>query len=223
MRTIAITLAAILAMALATFAHGATFAVPQGEGGGVLPTIALVECMADENTRPAGQYCQAAYFCTSGEGGKGRLWQGLSSHNSSALTLVPSQTACTLKVGDPARVRFLNLADFAEYATSCRESDDCADYTTSEMLAGKSKIGKMLGGLKPSNRPKDQGGGPPSQDGGPPSPLSILACDDPRLLRAYQANLNAAYRAARLSPHRGASQSSNGQDVAHVARKRGAR
>ena len=148
-------------------AQGANFAVPQGKGGGVLPTIALVECMADENTRPAGQYCQAAYFCTGGEGGKGRLWQGLSSHNSSALTLVPSQTDCVLKVGDPARVRFLNLADFAEYATSCGESDDCAEpYITSEILAGLNNLTKILA-VNPSKPTAGNRGRAKDQDDGP--------------------------------------------------------
>ena len=97
--------AAILAVAFAMFASAADFAVPQG--GGKLPTIALVECLADENAQASGQFCRATYDCA---GDTGVLWQGLRSHNGRRVTLetdaIANQRDCVLKVEDAARVQF---------------------------------------------------------------------------------------------------------------------
>ena len=110
-------IAAILAVALATFAHGADFAVPQG--GGKLPTIALVECLADENTQQAGQYCRATYDC---DGDTGVLWEGLQAHNGRRVTLesdaISNQRDCVLTVDDAARVQF-----FTGYRPAGRTGD----------------------------------------------------------------------------------------------------
>ena len=98
-------LAAILAMAFAMFASAADFAVPQG--GGKLPTIALVECFAAENSQASGQYCRATYDCA---GDTGVLWEGLANHNGRRVTLetdpISNQRDCVLKVDDTAKVQF---------------------------------------------------------------------------------------------------------------------
>ena len=96
--------AAIVA-AVATGTFGADFSVPQG--GGKLPTIALVTCLADEGTQAEGQYCRATYDCS---GDTGVLWEGLTFHNGRRVTLetdpISNLRDCVLKVEDPASVSF---------------------------------------------------------------------------------------------------------------------
>ena len=105
----------MLAVALATFAHGADFAVPQDErknpAASKLRTIAMVECLADEHTRQVGQYCRATYDCS---GDTGALWEGLHAHNGRRVTresdAISNQRDCVLKVDDAARVQFFTVA-----------------------------------------------------------------------------------------------------------------
>ena len=120
-------------MACATFAAGADFAVPQG--GGKLPTIALVECLADENTQHAGQYCRATYDC---DGDTGVLWEGLQAHNGRRVTLetdaISNQRDCVLKVADAARVQFFTgyrpAGRTGEVVAMVRSGNSAASATT---------------------------------------------------------------------------------------------
>lgn len=85
-------------------------AVPQG--GGKLPTIALVECLAAEGSRSSGQYCRATYECSPQDGAHvgGTLWEGLTYHDGRRVTLetddIAVQRKCTLSIEDPADVWF---------------------------------------------------------------------------------------------------------------------
>ena len=85
---------------------GAEVAVPQGAGR--LPTVALVECLAEEDSRALGQYCRTSYEC-SGEAA-GVLWEGLENHNGRRVTLetdaIATERDCILNIEDEAAVRF---------------------------------------------------------------------------------------------------------------------
>lgn len=86
------------------------FAVPQG--GETLRTIALVECLADDGTRGAGQYCRTTYTCAGRDGRytSGTLWEGLTYADGRRVTLESDQIAfereCVLTVEDSAEVSF---------------------------------------------------------------------------------------------------------------------
>ena len=105
MKNVVTTVLATLAVILGAFASSADFAVPQG--GGKLPTIALVECLAAENAQASGHFCRATYDCA---GNTGVLWEGLANHNGRRVTAesdpISNQRDCVLKVDDTAKVQF---------------------------------------------------------------------------------------------------------------------
>lgn len=86
-------------------ALGADFQVPQG--GGRLPTVALVECLAGESTRNRGEYCRTTYACSDAQG---VLWEGMGNHNGRRVTEATSPISnlrdCVLTIDDPATVQY---------------------------------------------------------------------------------------------------------------------
>ena len=98
---------ASLALTAATIAFGADFNVPQG--GGKLPTIALIECLAEDGTHNQGSYCRTTYSCDGGSL-EGVLVEGLLYHNGRRVTLptdtIATERNCVIDVGDAARVQF---------------------------------------------------------------------------------------------------------------------
>lgn len=87
------------------------FEVPQG--GGKLPMIALVECLAQEGSRTEGQYCRTTYECTPQRDGtevSGTLWEGLMYSDGRRLTLesddISVERSCVLTVDDDAKVSY---------------------------------------------------------------------------------------------------------------------
>ena len=105
MRTIATTLAAMLAVALAAsaFAQETTIQVPQGSG--VLPTIGQVNCLEELGS---GRLCAATYECS---GESGSLWGDLANHNGRRAIGKDSPVArgrdCVITVDGRAAVRWL--------------------------------------------------------------------------------------------------------------------
>ena len=94
-----------------TSASAAQFEVPQG--GGKLPTIALVQCLAAEGSRMEGQYCRTTYECAQQRDGtsvSGVVWEGLTYHDGRRVTLESHQIAvernCVLSVEDDAKVSY---------------------------------------------------------------------------------------------------------------------
>ena len=124
MRTIATTLVAMLAVALAAlpaFAQETTIKVPQGSG--VFPTVGQVNCLEELGT---GRLCAATYQCSEGSG---RLWGDLANHDGRRAINQDSPVArgrdCTITVDGRAEVRWLTA-----YAPRGRDSE-LAGLTTS--------------------------------------------------------------------------------------------
>ena len=95
----------------ATQALAAEFPVPQG--GGKLPTIALVSCLAEEGSQAEGYYCRTTYECSPQRDGtlvSGTLWEGLLYHDGRRVTLesnaIAVQRNCVLNVEDNAKVSY---------------------------------------------------------------------------------------------------------------------
>lgn len=88
----------------------ASFDVPQG--GGKLPTIALVECLAAEGSRVSGTYCAMDWECSAEDGSReaDNLWEGLEYHDGRRVTSVSDPIAtrrdCVLTIGDDATVSY---------------------------------------------------------------------------------------------------------------------
>ena len=105
MRTIATTLAAMLAVLVgaSAFAQETTIQVPQGSG--VLPTIGQVNCLEELGS---GRLCAATYDCS---GESGRLWGDLANHNGRRAIGKDSPVArgreCVITVDGRAAVRWL--------------------------------------------------------------------------------------------------------------------
>ncbi|MDE0193486.1 MAG: hypothetical protein OXQ90_19200 [Gammaproteobacteria bacterium] len=96
---------------VATSASAAEFEVPQG--GGKLPTIALVECLADDGIRSEGEYCRTVYECSPERDGtkvSGTMWEGLTYHDGCRVTLesddIAFRRSCVLTVDDDAKVSY---------------------------------------------------------------------------------------------------------------------
>ena len=104
-RTIATTLAAMLAVLVgaSAFAQETTIQVPQGSG--VLPTIGQVNCLEELGS---GRLCAATYDCS---GESGRLWGDLANHNGRRAIGKDSPVArgrdCVITVDGRAAVRWL--------------------------------------------------------------------------------------------------------------------
>ena len=103
-------LVAVAAM-LSGNAQAAKFDVPQGDER--LPTIALIECLAEENSRSMGEYCYATYSCSPAWDGDrmrmpGTLWRGLPYHDSRRVTTADDDIAfgrsCVITVADDAKI-----------------------------------------------------------------------------------------------------------------------
>ena len=103
-------LVAVTAM-LAGNAQAAKFDVPQGDEK--LPTIALIECLAEENSRSMDEYCYTTYSCSPARDGDGMrmpgtLWRGLPYHDSQRVTTADDDIAfgrsCVITVADDAKV-----------------------------------------------------------------------------------------------------------------------
>ena len=107
-------LAALVGTALTVFAMQALavkFDVPQGDER--LLTIALVECLAEENSRSMGEYCYTTYSCSptrDGDGMRmpGTLWRGLPYHDGRRVTTADDDIAfgrsCVMTVADDAKI-----------------------------------------------------------------------------------------------------------------------
>ena len=102
---------ALFAAILAVASTADDFNVPQG--GGKLPTIALVSCLAAEDAHALGQFCRTTYRCAGGAGqaaDEGVLWEGLRYHNGRRVTLesdaIANGRGCVLDIEDPAVVQF---------------------------------------------------------------------------------------------------------------------
>ena len=100
-----------LAVVVAAVASAGDFDVPQG--GGKLPIIALVECLAEEGSRTEGQYCRTTYQCMPQRDGtevSGTLWEGLTYHDGRRVTLesddISVERSCVLTVDDDAKVSY---------------------------------------------------------------------------------------------------------------------
>ena len=98
-------------LAGATLALGIELDVPQG--GGRLPTIAMIECLAQDGGRNEGEYCRTTYECSDGENRvEGVLVEGMTYHNGRRVTLatdpIATQRSCTINVQDGARVSFFS-------------------------------------------------------------------------------------------------------------------
>ena len=83
------------------------------QGGGKLPTIALVECLAEEGSRTEAEYCRTTYECSptrDGTGVSGTLWEGLTYHDGRRVTLatdqIANQRSCKLTVEDDAKITY---------------------------------------------------------------------------------------------------------------------
>ncbi len=92
-------------------AIAAEFGVPQG--GGRLPTIALVECLAEEHSRGTGEYCRTTYTCSPTRDGaevSGTLWEGLLHHDGRRVTSgedpIAFERSCVLTVEDDAKITY---------------------------------------------------------------------------------------------------------------------
>ena len=92
-------------------AIAAEFDVPQG--GGRLPTIALVECLAEEHSRSTGEYCRTTYACSPTRDSaevSGTLWEGLIHHDGRRVTSgedpIAFQHSCILTVEDDAKITY---------------------------------------------------------------------------------------------------------------------
>ena len=101
----------LLVVGASLTAGAAEFKVPQG--GGKLPTIALVACLASEGSRAEGQYCRTTYECTPQRDGttvSGTLWEGLTYHDGRRVTLetddIAVERSCVLNVEDGAKVSY---------------------------------------------------------------------------------------------------------------------
>ena len=116
MRTIATTLAAMLAVLLATSAVGqeTTIRVPQGSG--VFPTVGQVNCLEESGS---GRFCAATYDCS---GETGRLWGNLPNSNGRRAINQDSPVArgrdCVITIDGRAAVRWLTA-----YAPRGRDSE----------------------------------------------------------------------------------------------------
>ena len=89
----------------------AEFGVPQG--GGRLPTIALVECLAEEHSRGTGEYCRTTYTRSPTRDGtevSGTLWEGLIHHDGRRVTSgedpIAFERSCVLTVEDDAKITY---------------------------------------------------------------------------------------------------------------------
>ncbi len=99
----------IVAAMFAGNASAAKFDVPQG--GGKLPTIALVECLAEEHSRSMGEYCYMTYSCSptrDGDEVRGTLWRGMLHHDGRRVTTAEDSIAfersCVVTVADDAKI-----------------------------------------------------------------------------------------------------------------------
>ena len=115
--------APVATIILAVGVAAGDFDVPQG--GGKLPTIALVECLAQDGSRTEGQYCRTTYECTSQRDGtvvSGTLWEGLPYADGRRVTLesddISRQRSCVLTVDDSAKVSY-----FTGYRPDGKEGD----------------------------------------------------------------------------------------------------
>ena len=105
------TIIATAILATAAFALGIEVDVPQG--GGRLPTIAMIECLAQASGRSEGEYCRTTYECSDGENRvEGVLVEGMTYYNGRRVTLATDPIAtlrsCTINVQDDARVSFFS-------------------------------------------------------------------------------------------------------------------
>ena len=103
--------APVATVLLAAGVAAGDFDVPQG--GGKLPTIALVECLAQDGSRTEGQYCRTTYECTPQRDGtvvSGTLWEGLTYADGRRVTLetddIARERSCVLNVEDGAKVSY---------------------------------------------------------------------------------------------------------------------
>ena len=103
--------APVATVLLAVGVAAGDFDVPQG--GGKLPTIALVECLAQDGSRTEGQYCRTTYECTPQRDGtvvSGTLWEGLTYADGRRVTLetddIARERSCVLSVEDGAKVSY---------------------------------------------------------------------------------------------------------------------
>ena len=109
-------------LAVATSALGIEFDVPQGAG--TLPTIALIECLAQDGIRGEGEYCRTTYECRDGQDYvvEGVLVEGMTYSNGRRTTLatdaIATQRSCIIDVADDARVSF-----FSAYRPSGRDGE----------------------------------------------------------------------------------------------------
>ena len=104
-------IAPVATVLLAVGVAAGDFDVPQG--GGKLPTIALVECLAQDGSRTEGQYCRTTYECTPQRDGtvvSGTLWEGLTYADGRRVTLetddIARERSCVLNVEDGAKVSY---------------------------------------------------------------------------------------------------------------------
>lgn len=117
-----------MAVAIHAGAAANEFNVPQG--GGRLPTIVLVECLAEEGSRGTGEYCRTTYQCSPTRDGaeiSGTLWKGIMYHNGRLVTSgeepIATERSCVLTVEDGAKV-----TDYHAYRPDGKEGESVISY-----------------------------------------------------------------------------------------------
>lgn len=135
-------------------AVAAEFEVPQG--GGKLPTIALVGCLAEEGSRSEGEYCRTTYECSPMRDGtevSGTLWEGLTYHDGRRVTLgtdqIANQRSCRLTVDDDAKVTYYTAyrpdGPDGDVVAFTRTSSTTSTYTTGSFsVSPNNMLGQFL-------------------------------------------------------------------------------
>ncbi|MCY3623413.1 MAG: hypothetical protein OXH68_17110 [Gammaproteobacteria bacterium] len=154
MRTALAMTAFAASIAVSEDAVATDFRVPQG--GGKLPTIALVECLAEEGSRSEGEYCRTTYECSSMRDGtevSGTLWEGLTYHDGRRVTLgtdqIANQRACKLTVDDDAKVTYYTAyrpdGPGGEIVAFTRTSSSTSTHTTGSFsVSPNNMLGQFL-------------------------------------------------------------------------------